>query len=113
LTLRSWSNMRHDNAELDKRMGCTGADYGETFWWRLNHWFTYYWWPTKRWVPKLSLWWHYNVSRYPKPPPLELDPVAMALGLVPDPHDGSPASVRAAELRQRQNAEGGDGATSD
>lgn len=41
---------------------------------------------TRPWAGDLSLWWCYNVRRFPKPPPLptiEDDPVAQALGFVP------------------------------
>lgn len=45
--------------------------------WRfdVSLWLQYYWWPTRRWSARLSLWWFYTVRRYPKPPPLHLDPV--------------------------------------
>ena len=98
MTLRSWSDMEHDRALA----GEVAPEVEPESWaWKFSLWLTYYWWPTRRWMPGLTLWWHHTVRRYPRRPPIEQDPVAMALGLVPDPCDGSPASVRAAELRAR------------
>lgn len=78
--MTAWGDMRHDLVPL-------GGFDDERLRYKLSMWFTYYWWPTRRWMPRLSLWWGYNVRRYPKPPPFVKDRIAHHHGFV----DGIPA----------------------
>lgn len=72
----SWANMLHDD-RLTREV--THTDFPLSLREHVEMWFTYYWWPTRRWMPKVSLWWAYHVRRYPKPPPLHEDPVFQRL----------------------------------
>jgi hypothetical protein len=58
-------------------------DPDDTSWWswreKFCHWFVFEWWPTRRWMRHVWLWWGYHVRGYPKPPPLDQDPVFQAL----------------------------------
>jgi hypothetical protein len=73
----SWAAMRHDLLPLGPMT------------WReqVMMWIEHYWWPTRRWVPKVERWWAYKVRGYPPPPPFAADKVAHHLGFV----DGIPA----------------------
>lgn len=51
-------------------------------------WLTYYWWPTRRWMPKVGAWWHYKILRYPPIPPLAKDRIAQHFGF----HGGPPCT---------------------
>lgn len=59
-----------------------GREDDADWWWQVKSWFTYYWRPTRGWMPKVSMWWAYEILRYPKRPPFDEDPVARHLGLV-------------------------------
>lgn len=86
----SRADMRQTLAAADE--ACGDGPYPMSRREKFAFWFTYFWWPTKRWMPKVDLWWHYNVLRYPKPPPLHLDPVYKRLfpGLAEDSdHNGN------------------------
>lgn len=67
--MTAWADMKHDLLPLGPM----------TWWQKVSAWARFYWWPTKRWLPKVEAWWLYNVRRYPKPPPLDLDPVYQRL----------------------------------
>ena len=71
--------MRATLAAAAEACGGDEADYPMSRRERFAFWFTYFWWPTKRWMPKVDLWWGYHVRRYPKPPPLDKDPVYQRL----------------------------------
>lgn len=73
----SWADMRHDLGEFLPDM---------SLWERFKTWVEFYWWPTRRWMPKVSMWWAYKVLRYPPPPPLVKDRIALHHGFV----DGVP-----------------------
>lgn len=77
--MNSWAGMRHDQRAAAEVSGGTVEDYPTTWREDFTYWFTYYWWPTKRWMPKVSLWWGYHVHRFPKPPPLDKDAVYQRL----------------------------------
>jgi hypothetical protein len=78
VTLRSWRNMLADAALVDELVDSKGWDYKprnrrerrQERLFQIGQWMHYYWPPTRGWSASLSLWWHYNVLRYPKPPPL-------------------------------------------
>lgn len=76
--MRSWKAMRHDN-ELAKKVVPLHPDDEPSLWYDFTHWAEFYCPLTRRWMPKVSLWWHYNVRRYPKPPPLDQDRVYQRL----------------------------------
>lgn len=70
--------MRHDLSVHPELTGWDEMTWRE----KVNSWVTYYWWPTRRWVPIVKRWWDYNVLHIPKPPPIEQDPVALHFGFV-------------------------------
>jgi hypothetical protein len=82
----SWVAMRHDQEDIAQAFSPEGPC-KEDLWWDICHWMTYYWWPTRRWMPKVSLWWGHHVRRFPQPPPFNEDPVARHFGFV----EGVPA----------------------
>jgi hypothetical protein len=92
LVLPSWRNMRRDLAEFLPEMSRRE---------KVTTWFTYYWWPTRRWMPTVTLWWAYKVLRYPKPPPMALDRIAQHFGFtegIPPCTDGPICSAHGWEL---------------
>lgn len=74
--MTAWADMKHDLLPLGPM---TRRE-------KIKAWVSYYWWPTRRWLPKIEMWWDYNVLRYPKPPPLVKDRIARHHGFV----DGVP-----------------------
>jgi hypothetical protein len=71
----------HHDAQLFNEWDETGKDaYPELEVWRfkLDLWLTCYAPGHKLWM-KGALWWGYHVRRYPKPPPLDQDPVYQRL----------------------------------
>lgn len=77
--MTSWSDMTHDLRDVDRE--ATGWD-EMTRRHRVRMWLQWYWWPTRRWVQKLDVWWYRHVRRLPEPPPFEQDRVALHFGFV-------------------------------
>ena len=84
--MKSWTAMKSDQ-RLAAELGHDDPDdpLYEDRWFDVSLWLSYYWLPTRGWFARLASWWHYNVRRYPKPPPLDLDPVYQRLFGTDDP----------------------------
>lgn len=68
--MTGWADMHHDLDQFDLPL-----------WEQIKSWFTYYWWPTKRWVPKIQMRWYEH--RYGPMPPLSKDRIAQHFGWAP------------------------------
>lgn len=78
MRLQSWDAMKHDKRMATELGHDDPDDYNDRRF-DVSLWLAYYWWPTRGWSARLGSWWHYKVRRYPKPPPLDLDPVYQRL----------------------------------
>lgn len=63
--MTAWADMKHDLTPLGPM----------TLREKVSSWVRFYWWPTRSWLPKVEASWLYHVRGYPKPPPLDQDPV--------------------------------------
>jgi hypothetical protein len=70
-----WDAVQQTNEQAAE---ATGIDYTPTWRENLDLWATCFAPGHKLWM-RVSLWWHYNVQGYPKPPPLDQDPVYQRL----------------------------------
>lgn len=80
--MKSWDDMRHDEALVEENFPPPEGD--DPYppmprWERMQHWIMFYWPPTRGWTQRIWLWWGYHVHRYPKPPPLDQDPIYQRL----------------------------------